>query len=146
MAHNECVEVVPAVLGKETPGKLYRTQHRRAITQARAPKFAPEKTIVEASVVRSEHLAIETLCERNAHFIESGRRRDHFVGDTRKALNALGDMAVRVDERRPLAYPSSAVDFDQPDLDDAIERWTAAGRLEIEEDDAIVEHEIVYPW
>lgn len=90
--------------------------------------------------MRSEDFALEPLREFAADSVETWRRRDHIVGNTGKRLNAERHRALRVDQARPLAHGAAAIDFYEADFDYAVRDCAAPGRLEIQEDDALVKH------
>jgi len=140
VALDQTVQVVAAVFGKELARELGRAQHARAVGHAQARKFALEKTVVEARVMRDEQLALEALEQSRRELLEPGRMLHHLVADAGERLDERWNALFRIYQLAPAVHAFAVGHLDQADLGDALMCRNHAGGLEVEEDQRLGEH------
>jgi len=138
MARNQRVEAVARFLRVELARELDRAQHAARIAQAGAPEFVPEKSVVEARVVRDEQLAFESRQQLRRDYLKSGRECHHVVRDPGHGLDHRRDSHAGVHERRPFAHEAPALHLDQTHFRDAVVHRVGAGRFNVQENEGLV--------
>ncbi len=125
--------LVPA---EHAAGELDRAQHREpGPRDLGAGRCGPQEPDVEARVVRDEHGPGGELEERGQNLLDPGRGTHHGGRDAGELDDVRRDRTARVDERGELAENLAATDLDRADFRDGVVRGTAAGGLEVDDDE-----------
>ncbi len=114
----------------------HRAQCLRSVRKPGAAELRPQKSVVEARVMRDEDRTFEAVEQRMRYIGERRRRSHHFVRDARQPLNLRRDRYAGVDQRGPFVDPhGTAIEIDShhADLGHTLAPGARSGRLDIDE-------------
>ena len=129
--------------GIHAPGKFERIDDREIDFDIQPPAFLGEERIIKLRIMRSKCSAADKLQQlRNLGFRRSGVR-NHRIGNTRELDDLVGNRLLRIDELRILFHDLSVADTHCADLHDPALARIKARRLEVHNDDLVVQPALV---
>jgi hypothetical protein len=109
-------------------------QDRRNEANAETLQFGPNKAVIESGIVSDEESPRQSLKQLTMHIFKKRGISNHGVRNTGKRLDLRWNSCARVDQGAPPALAPVAVNFDQPDFDDAMARRVTTRCLQIDTD------------
>lgn len=115
------IEIVPREMRTQLAREHDRAHHGCIEADARALELGAHEGVIEPRVVRDEEAPLQSL-----------RQRLRDLAEGRRAVPCI----ARLEERRP-ALDAIAIDHDDADLRNAVIGGTQAGRLDVDEGQAV---------